>query len=55
MIKPQPNLNLPPGPGEHYTLDVNAASLALLQARVVDFRDLVCMKRLGVRAGERHS
>ena len=55
MIKPQPNLNLPPGPGEHYTLDINEASLALTQALVVDFGDLVGMKRLSARAGERHS
>ena len=43
MIKPQPSLNLPPGPGEHYTLDINEASLALIQRLVADFGDLVCI------------
>ena len=55
MIKPQPSLNPPPGPGEHYTLDINEASLALIQALVVDCGDLVCVKRLSARGGERHS
>ena len=55
MIKPQPSLNLPPGPGEHYTLDINQPSLALIQALVVDFGDLVWMMCLHARAGERHS
>ena len=43
MSEPQPNLKLPPGPGEHYTLDINAGSLALITELVRDFGDIVCV------------
>ncbi len=43
MIKPQPKRDLPPGPGEHYTLDIDAATLTLIERLVGEFGDIVCV------------
>ena len=43
MIEPQPNMKLPPGPDEHYTLDINARSLTLITELVREYGDIVCV------------